>query len=193
MKDLVVLFVALITVSYTSAQFKITETTKVEEFKKNEELSAVLVQAESLFILKVNAFRKEKKMKELKTHNAAELMALNHTMWMRQHKKLTHSQKIGSHFFSGSTLLKRLEFVDKQSNLAELGENVAYIDLTTENLNKTEEELSKLISEEFFDTWKNSPPHRENMLDKAFDLCGVSFLKSGMRIYGTHVFAARGQ
>jgi uncharacterized protein YkwD len=193
MNKLIALFLALLFVSSSSAQFRISETKKLEEFKKNEEFSAILAQAESLFVEKVNAYRKQKKLKALKTNPTLNVMALNHTQWMRHHKKLTHRESTGSHFFSGTSLFKRLEFVDNQTHFTALAENVAYVEFTSEELNKTAEELVKLIAEEFFDSWKNSPGHRENLLDKDLDFCGVSFLKSGKRFYGSHVLAARGE
>jgi len=180
---IIVLFFAL----PSQAQFKLKEADKALDFQKKESLADIISEAETLFLEKVNVYRKTKKAVELKSRKEAQLMALNHSIWMRHHNKLTHSQKKGSPFFSGSSLLKRLEFVDENSRLDVILENVAELNLTTEELENTTA-LAELLAQGFFDTWKNSPPHRENMLDKEVKFQGISIVQKDKRFYATHVF-----
>jgi uncharacterized protein YkwD len=164
-----------------------TEASQAIAFQKKEALSKIILEAEILFLDKVNEYRKSKKAEVLKTRSEAQLMALNHCIWMRHHNKLTHSQKKGTSFFSGSSLLKRLEFVDEKSRIEIVSENVAELDLTEEDY-EDKANLAEYLADNFFDTWKSSPPHRENMLDKEIKFHGISIVQKGNRFYATHVF-----
>lgn len=170
------------------AQFKMVDLEKVQEFKNNEAYSAVLLKSETLFLEKLNDYRKSKKVKSLEDKTPLSIMALNHTIWMRHHKKLSHDQKKNSKFFSGSSLMKRLEFVDEKFTVGMIAENIAYFHLSSLQSEK-EEELADLIATKFLELWKSSLPHRQNMLEKSFEFSGVSFLVIGDKIYGTQVFA----
>ena len=174
--------------SIAHAQFTISDSIKVQNFLMEEEFHQVLNQAEELFLEKLNAYRKSKNAKKLKNVRVLDFMALNHSLWMRHHTKLTHNQKKGSTYFSGISLRSRLEFVNPKSDVGELGENVAYINVPSKVWQSSPEEQAEFIAQDFFDTWKNSPGHRQNMLAKTYHFSGVSFLKIGNTIYGTQVF-----
>lgn len=171
------------------AQFKLNENEQATAFKEKEDLIEILSLAENLFLEKLNAFRKTKKAQELTSDSAIGLMALNHSIWMRHHEKMTHDQSKNSKFFSGSTLMKRLEFVSEKLSVGLIGENVAYISLTDQDQSKSKVLLAEQIAESFFQLWKKSPPHKENMLEKSFKKSGLSFLKINNIIYGTQVFS----
>lgn len=169
------------------AQYKLQEVENAKVFQQKEVLADIIAEAESLFFQKVNEYRKSKKRVELKPRNEAHLMALNHSIWMRHHNKLTHSQKKGTAFFSGATLLQRLEFVDQNSRIEIVSENVAELTLDKEELENTST-LAETLAQGFFDTWKNSPAHQENMLDKEVKFHGISILQKDKRFYAAHVF-----
>lgn len=189
MKTILLNLVLLYSTSIIFGQFKLSELSNVESFKQNEEMSAIILEAEKLFMDKVNDYRKSKKRSNLAPANDAMIMALNHNLWMRQNKKFTHSERKGTTYFTGSSLLKRLEFVRNKQPQEIVGENIALINLKQSELSKTAE-LPELLAEKFFDIWLNSPPHRENLLTKEFNFQGISILKLGNSFYGTHVFTA---
>jgi uncharacterized protein YkwD len=173
------------------AQFTFADSTQAQKFRTEEEFYQVLTEAEELFLEKLNAYRKSKNAKKLKNVRVLDFMALNHSLWMRHHTKLTHNQKKGSAYFSGISLRSRLEFVNPKSDVGELGENVAYINVPSKMWQSSPDELAEFIAQDFFDTWKNSPGHRQNMLSKTYQFSGVSFLKIGNTIYGTQVFGGQ--
>lgn len=187
MNQPILLFVLLFLVLPIQAQYKLQDTEKAAEFQNKEAIAEIIHEAEALFLEKVNEYRKSKKSKEIKFRKEAQLMALNHCIWMRHHNKLTHSQKKESAFFSGSSLLKRLAFVDEHSRLELASENVAELNLTKQELENTTA-LAAFLAQSFFDLWKNSASHRENMLDKEVKFHGVSILQKGKQFFATHVF-----
>jgi uncharacterized protein YkwD len=156
-------------------------------FSQNEQFSDVISQAELLFMERVNEFRKSKKIAALQPLLELQCMALNHNLWMRHHEDFTHSEKKGTTFFTGSSLTKRLEFVRQRAVNNMIGENIALVQLTEDELEDFKK-LPEFLANEFFETWKNSTGHRENMLEKGFKNHGISILKKNNKFYATHVF-----
>ena len=187
MKRSIFAFVVLLSTMSIHAQYKLNEIDQALAFQKKEALSKIILEAEILFLEKVNEYRKSKKKEVLEMRNEALLMALNHSIWMRHNNNLTHTQKKGTRFFSGSSLFKRLEFVDEKSGIEIVSENVAELNLTEEDY-EDKANLAEYLAENFFDTWKSSPRHRENMLNKELKFHGISIVQKGDRFYATHVF-----
>jgi uncharacterized protein YkwD len=169
------------------SQFKISEYTAANKFHESEEMGMILREAAVLFTQKLNNYRKILRAKELKHHDHIWLTALNHCLWMREHKNLSHSEKKGSKYFTGTSPSQRLTFVETNMKYAAIGENVAYLELFEEEINDSEN-LAEKLAHDFFDIWKKSPGHRKNMLDKSYNYHGIVILKSGRRFYAVNVF-----
>ena len=181
-------FVLMTTFSVVSyAQFSLVDSLKLKVFVQNEQFSDIISQAELLFMEKVNEFRKSKKRPALQPLLELQYMALNHNLWMRHHEDFTHSEKKGTTFFTGSSLTKRLEFVRQRAVNNMIGENIALVHLTEDELENTNQ-LPELLAFRFFETWKNSTGHRENMLENGFKNHGIAILKKNNEFYATHVF-----
>jgi uncharacterized protein YkwD len=169
------------------SQFKIVEHTAANKFHESEEMGIILREAAELFTQKLNNYRKILRAKELQHHEHIWLMALNHCLWMRENKNLSHSEKKGSKYFTGTSPSQRLAFVDAGMKYSTIGENVAYLELLEEEINDSEN-LPEKLAHDFFAIWKKSPGHRKNMVDKSYAFHGTVILKSGRRFYAVHVF-----
>jgi uncharacterized protein YkwD len=182
-----VLFVALGLQFNILGQYTFSELAHAVKAQEAEELSAILRESERLFSEKLNQYRKIVRAKELKHKDHIWLTALNHCLWMREHKNLSHSEKKGSKYYTGSSPSARLAFVQASLKYGAIGENVAYTELFNEEINETHK-LAELLAKEFFDLWKKSPGHRKNMIDKSYNAHAIVILKSGNRFYAVNVF-----
>ncbi len=187
MKTIVIFCAVCLFISFNYAQFKLVDIQQAEKFKSQEEYAEITLRAEQLFAVKVNEYRSKKNRGQLTLAQDAMVMALNHNAWMRQNKKFDHSEKSGTKFFTGSGLLKRLEYVRGARVFEMVGENIAMVSMEQDEA-PTKEGLAELLAQKFFDVWLSSPPHRETMLNKVFKYHGISILKIGDEFYATHVF-----
>jgi uncharacterized protein YkwD len=169
------------------SQFKIDEYTAANKFHKSEDMGMILREAADLFTEKLNNYRKILRAKELKHHDHIWLTALNHCLWIREHKNLSHSEKKGSRYFTGTSPSQRLVFVDGKMKYSTIGENVAYLELLEEEITDSQN-LAEKLADDFFNIWKKSPSHRKNMVDKSYAFHGIVMLKSGRRFYAVNVF-----
>lgn len=170
-------------------QYKISEYEIALEAHTKDDMGELLHEAAKHFEDKLNTFRKKNRANELKHLNQAWLMSLNHCLWIRENKNLTHSERKNTKYYTGSSLSQRLTFVQSGAQFGGLGENIAFIELADDALMNTVL-LAEKLAEDFFQLWKKSPTHRKNMIEKSFSHHGIVFLKSGMRVYGVHVFYA---
>lgn len=187
MKALFFCCIFLLLPSLSKAQFTLKVIEQAKAQYKVEELGTIMLQANEIFSAKVNDYRKKHRASELKIADHCWLMAYNHSLWMRQHNKLDHSEKTGSNYYTGKSTSQRLKYVSTDIDYSSLGENIAFFDLLDEEI-ENRAEMAEILATEFFEIWRKSPKHRENLLEKSFQFHGFSVLKIGNRFYGTHVF-----
>jgi uncharacterized protein YkwD len=183
----VILFVFLVNQISLVGQFNIAQYDLALKVYAQEEMNQVLCETAKRFEEKLTTIRKKNRAKELKHLNQAWLMALNHCLWMREHKNLTHSERKNTKYYTGNALSQRLAFVHSGAQFDGLGENIAYTELPDEEITDPAI-LAETLAEDFFQLWKDSAPHRKNMIEKSYTHHGLVFLKSGKRIYGVQVF-----
>ncbi|MEM6965738.1 MAG: CAP domain-containing protein [Bacteroidota bacterium] len=130
---------------------------------------------EALILQKLNAHRKTLKLVLLKNQLALQKAASFHSKYQSDNNVLTHDQKD----VKNRTPYKRVMNQGGTNGL--IGENVAYV---------SPESTYEDLAEAFYQSWKNSPPHYENMIHPDYRYSGIRFerSKSGKVIYGTHVF-----
>ncbi|MFK7774234.1 MAG: CAP domain-containing protein [Saprospiraceae bacterium] len=130
---------------------------------------------ESLVLKKLNQHRKELNLSLLQSEIHLQKAAAYHSKYQVDNNILTHDQKNKKY----ASPYKRVLVFGGTNGL--IGENVAYV-----SLKKTYEELA----EGFYQGWKNSPPHYENMIHPDYRYSGMRFHTNSDRslIYGTHVF-----
>lgn len=176
--------------SFSEAQYTLSNFKQAQQHAAKDEMGEILLAAAQKFTEKVNVYRKKQRAKPFEELDFVWLMAYNHTLWMRQNNKLEHSQKMGSANFSGKSISDRLKFVSDKLRFGSIGENIAYIDFDAEDIEDLES-IPELIADEFFHLWRKSSGHRANMLSKMHTSHGIVMLKSGRRIYSSHVFYSK--
>ena len=129
---------------------------------------------DKLVFSKINTYRISKGLKSLqwdiKTYRSSE----HHTKYLVKHKIVGHREKNNT-----PTL---------QSRLGYYGVNFHYSGETCLKviIGITEEYSSnEYLSQEIFDTWKNSPDHNEIMLGEEYTHGGISCIKDGNSVYST--------
>lgn len=130
---------------------------------------------EKLILQKLNQHRKELNLSHLQSETHLQKAARFHSKYQVDNNILTHDQNNEKY----TSPHKRVLAFGGTNGL--VGENVAYV-----SLKKTYEELA----EDFYQGWKNSPPHYENMIYPDYRYSGIRFQinADGSLIYGTHVF-----
>jgi|GEM_PF-4124853 len=112
----------------------------------------------SLLLGKINDYRTQNGLRKLEVDDTLKNLAIKHSMDMGMHKKLTHTSS------DGTTFEQRM----KKSGLkyTTAVENVAS--------NKGYRDYAQVC----FDSWKNSPPHKANMLNTEITHAGVALAQS---------------
>lgn len=169
------------------SQFTIKQWQEALDYFKKQELHLVIQEAEKEFETLYNDYRISKKRTKQTLRNEAYLMAFNHSMWMAEHKKMTHFQKKRSDLFSGVSPKERLEFLASDQGFTGIAENVAFFEPTQKQFDD-KENLGKLLAQEFFDLWVISKDHRANLIAKENKFFGFAIQYNGKKFYATHVF-----
>jgi len=130
---------------------------------------------ENLILQKLNQHRSELNLTPLRSQIHLQKAAIFHSKYQANNNILTHDQNNKKY----ESPFKRV--IAHGGINATIGENVAFI-----SLKKTYEE----VAEDFYQAWKNSPPHYENMIYPDYRYSGIRFQVNtvGDLIYGTHVF-----
>lgn len=146
---------------------------------------------ESLFIKKLNELRKQNGVSVLSHDNLLEKIANDQATYMSSVREVTHTQKLknkrnlpdrikfykGTHNYVGENCLKT--FIKKATY--KKGSGNIYIVKTYEDL-----------ANNLFEIWSNSPGHYKNMINKSYDVQGISFVLSrDSALYVTQVFSAK--
>lgn len=172
-----IFFYSLIILAFCSvSSWAQTATSKLEVGRLSEPF------LEALILEKVNAHRQEKGLGELQNEATLAKAAANHSSYQGSIKELTHEQR------NASLKTPALRVAKFGGNFNLVGENVALVPLGVESTYAS-------IAEDFFQAWKNSPPHYKNMISPDYKNSGIRFrfgkdpkTKTPI-IYATHVFA----
>ncbi|MES2514460.1 MAG: CAP domain-containing protein [Bacteroidota bacterium] len=146
---------------------------------------------ESLFLKKLNALREEQKVGALATDKILTLAANDQATYMAQVNEVTHSQKTKGK----ETPFKRIQFYKGTHDQS--GENCAKFYLKKPLTNKKNKTLKTIntyeeAAEYLYRQWFESPAHYRNMINKVYDLQGISLvLNKDSSIFATQVFSAK--
>lgn len=136
----------------------------------------------------LNEYRIKKKLKTFNWDDTLWLAARNHTVWMAENNRLTHTQRKGSRFFSGTSYTNRIEFIDggnRTSNTS--GENALYNFVECSECDL--ETKAKKVAEICFNQWRTSQGHHQNMINREFVLHAVAFIfDEDDKVWATDLF-----
>ncbi len=134
---------------------------------------------------KINALRKSKNLSSLEFHKSLTKPAELHSFYMSKTNTLSHFQKNPKY----KTPAKRVEhFKPMEYDL--IGENILLSSKARFPLSKSKE---KLLADEMFKSWKDSPEHFANMIDPNYQFTNIGFeLSRTGQIYATQVFVRKG-
>ena len=133
----------------------------------------------------VNALRKEKGLKALQFHPSLEKAAEMHSKYMAEKGILDHVEKN----VEFSTPTKRV-LKAGGTDLEAVGENVLY---STPQKFPLDSAAIVVLAKEMFESWKNSPGHYANMINKTYELGDFGFEVNAKHVvYATQVFAKKG-
>jgi uncharacterized protein YkwD len=136
----------------------------------------------------LNAYRVKKKKKSVAWSTTLQKAASNHTQWMIDAKKLSHTEVKTRPSFTGKTHGERIRYVNQGKGSVSSAENIQYFTFTLKNTEAIMEAEAKQIAQIAFEEWRISKGHNENMLsDNLFH--GVSFVYSKGYIWSTSVFS----
>lgn len=130
---------------------------------------------EQLILQKLNEHRKSLNLTPLQPERYLQKAAAFHSKYQMDNNILTHDQPSKKY----ASPFKRVLALGGTNSL--VGENVAFI---------SSQKTYKEMAEEFYQGWKNSPPHYKNMIHPDYRYSGIRFqtdVKNNV-VYGTHVF-----
>ncbi|MGE0635940.1 MAG: CAP domain-containing protein [Bacteroidia bacterium] len=162
MKKVIVFLFALLASSRMDAQ--IFQTAQLAEVIKKCYTDSVR-KTERLAALKfhnlINDYRQQNKLDTLAWDDTLWLASRNHTIWMGENAKLSHTQTEGTKFFTGNGPGERYRYVKaNKGSSAWSGENALY---NWSDNGSSIESISDIMAKAAFNQWKNSPGHDENM------------------------------
>lgn len=133
----------------------------------------------------VNDLRKEKGLKPLQQNEHLQKAAEFHSKYMVTNNVLDHIEKD----IKNSTPTKRV--MNAGGNYLEsIGENCLY---TVPQKFPLDENGVKALAKEMFESWKNSPGHYANMINKVYELGDFGFAVTEKNVvYATQVFGKKG-
>ncbi len=146
---------------------------------------------ESLIETKVNAYRKSKKINQLKYEDKLTMAAKDQAGFMAKIKRVTHDQPSKNK----KSAFERVKYYN--GNFAMVGENCHNIFCGVKT--KIYGEREKIVIETYEEAaealvkgWINSTDHHQNIIDEDFYTVGtgVAFNKENNSIYATQVFAS---
>lgn len=133
----------------------------------------------------VNALRKEKGLKELNFHPSLQKAAEYHSKYMVSNKVLDHFEKDIEYSTPAKRVLK-----SGGTDLESIGENVLYSvpqKFPLDSLGIVS------LAKEMYESWKNSPGHYANMINKTYELGDFGFEVNDKNVvYATQVFGKKG-
>lgn len=133
----------------------------------------------------VNALRKEKGLKELQFHPALAQAAELHSRYMAEKNILDHVEKN----IEFSTPSKRV-LKSGGTDLEAIGENVL---CSTPQKFPLDSVAVIALAKQMFESWKNSPGHYANMINKKYELGDFGFeVNDKQVVYATQVFGKKG-
>lgn len=134
---------------------------KILLLNSKDSMSAIEYNAAIEFHNLLNEYRKSNGLLELSFSDKLLITARNHSLWMAENKKLSHTENIKSKNFTGKNPGDRLKFVAKDK-CAWTGENCLFNYSYDDT--KSIEANAKQIAKESLDQWKLSSGHNKNML-----------------------------
>ncbi|MGK0390531.1 MAG: hypothetical protein ACI94Y_003285 [Maribacter sp.] len=134
----------------------------------------------------INELRASKNLSPLKFNATLLKAAENHSLYLSGTKKLSHWQIDRDLAYP----IKRVKYFGG-NDFELVGENVLSSKPQKIPLNK---KSIKILAQEMYDAWKNSPGHYANMIDVDYTLGDLGFEvdKASNIIYATHVFGKKG-
>jgi hypothetical protein len=102
---------------------------------------------------------------------------------------LSHDEKSGTNFFTGTEPGDRYKFTTNDKGKSQWsGENALYnYTKSGKNINEIGSNMASIA----FEQWKHSPGHNKNMLGKRHQVHGLAFyLNKDGRVYATDLFAS---
>jgi uncharacterized protein YkwD len=137
----------------------------------------------------INEYRRENKLDTIAWDEAMWLTCRNHNIWMGANNVLSHDEKSGTNFFTGTEPGDRYKFTTNDKGKSQWsGENALYnYTKSGKNINEIGSNMASIA----FEQWKHSPGHNKNMLGKRHQVHGLAFyLNKDGRVYATDLFAS---
>lgn len=136
----------------------------------------------------INQYRKENKIDSLAWDDTLWLASRNHTIWMGENSKLSHTQVEKTKFFTGKDPGDRYNYVTlNKGGSSWSGENALY---NYNDNGSTIEQISETMAKAAFNQWKNSPGHDENMRAPQSHSHGTAFyLEPDGPVWATDLFS----
>lgn len=137
---------------------------------------------------RLNEYRVKKGKPALRWDEALWLTSHNHCLWMDANEKLSHGQKEGTRYFTGSSPGDRYDYIyGGEAPYNWTGENALY-NYSADG--KNVKEVAQNIAEYSLNQWIQSPGHHENLLSGSHSMHGAAFRINGDgRVWGTDLFA----
>ena len=134
----------------------------------------------------INKYRLKHHLDSLHWSESLWITTRNHSVWMAETDKLSHTQTKKNNYFTGRKIQDRIKYVTNiNSKINLLGENVLYnSDISGSTINKIAYNIASIA----FKEWKNSSDHNRNMLTKNFTTHGVAFIIKDDLFWATDVF-----
>lgn len=124
-------------------------------------------ETQSLFHQLLNGERVKARRDTLSWHPDLAAAAMNHTYWMMEANRLSHSERPSKHY-TGRNVFNRVEFVTRDPKILAVGENV----LMAYDSGISPQELATSAIE----IWMESDGHRENILNREYTHHATFFL-----------------
>ncbi len=136
---------------------------------------------------RLNEYRVKKGKAALRWDEALWLTSHNHCLWMDANEKLSHGQKEGTRYFTGSSPGDRYHYIyGGESPYNWTGENALY-NYSADGISV--KEVAQNIAEYSLNQWIRSPGHHENLLSDRHSMHGTAFRINGDgRVWGTDLF-----
>lgn len=136
----------------------------------------------------INKYRKENKIDTLAWDDTLWLASRNHTIWMGENAKLSHTQTENTKYFTGKGPGDRYNYATaNKGGSSWSGENALY---NYNDAGSSVEEISETMANAAFRQWKDSPGHDQNMRAPQSHSHGVAFyLEPDGPVWATDLFS----
>lgn len=145
---------------------------------------------QQLYKNKINSYRNKKGLQPLNNNNVLQLAATDQAIYCAKIKRLSHEQTDNQLKYSPADRVKfyKGNFYFCGENLLQTFINTPFFDKKT-NANKTITTYEAL-ADEFFEIWKNSPPHHQNMINPTYTTSALGISIKNNFIYAAEVFGS---